>query len=205
MKPLRGINPTDEQHAILVDRHNPCVIKGALGSGKTTTAVIRLQFVIRILLREYRRRMEDNAGLIRVINVLVLTFNNTLKGYVSALIDSQINLAKEYNYNIPIDLEVYTYHKWAKVAVGRGGQINYKSHLETIVRKYAAQTRFTEGFLHDEVDYCTGRFLAEEISHYIGAVRVGRGKKPKFEGVDRKAFVENVASSEEFVGHWRFW
>jgi DNA helicase IV len=78
MKVLRSVDPTPEQLQVIMDP-NPgfWLIRGAAGSGKTTTALLRLRFLARFW-RERRVDLEIDDP----VRILVLTFNRTLRGYV---------------------------------------------------------------------------------------------------------------------------
>ena len=86
MKTLGAVTATPEQ-LILIDNPAPgfWVVAGAAGSGKTTTALLRLKFLVR-----YWRERRADLGLESPVRVLVLTFNRTLRGYIAELAAQQI-------------------------------------------------------------------------------------------------------------------
>ena len=87
MRVLRDVRPTPEQLKILA-RNQPGleIIRGAAGSGKTTTALLRLRSLIGVFLsRKHRQEREEP------LEVLVLTFNRTLRGYIEELAEQQLS------------------------------------------------------------------------------------------------------------------
>lgn len=87
MKFLSIVTPTDEQRALAgQNRPGVEVIYGSAGSGKTTTALLRLKSLCYMIQTKHRR--ENN---IAPIKILVLTFNRTLSGYIKNLVHSQLD------------------------------------------------------------------------------------------------------------------
>jgi DNA helicase IV len=80
MKALINVKPSAEQLA-LFSRTSPGVevIRGAAGSGKTTTALLKLRSVVAFYLNRTLRLTKPKA-----VNVLVLTYNRTLTGPFNA-------------------------------------------------------------------------------------------------------------------------
>jgi hypothetical protein len=109
MKTLRNVVPTPEQ-AVVVDDATPeyWLIRGAAGSGKTTTSLLRLKFLVR-----YWRDRREDLGLTGPVRVLVLTFNRTLRGYIDELAREQIQAGPE------VDLEISTFGGWSQKLLGR--------------------------------------------------------------------------------------
>lgn len=109
MKVLSNVTPTPEQ-ALVIDDDAPdyWLIRGAAGSGKTTTALLRLKFLVR-----YWRDRREDLGLTGPVRVLVLTFNRTLRGYIDELARQQIQAGPE------VDLEVSTFGGWSQGLLGR--------------------------------------------------------------------------------------
>lgn len=80
MRALPSVAPTPEQLKLIGDvKPGFRIIRGAAGSGKTTTSLLRLREQMHIRLG--RRRQVRDAP----VRVLVLTFNRTLQGYIAEL------------------------------------------------------------------------------------------------------------------------
>src|ERR1700741_461321 len=107
MRALRSVTPTAEQLGIL-SRTRPGVelIRGAAGRGKTTTALLRLKSLIGFFSNR-RRREGDGTPL----NILVLTYNRTLRGYIEALTNEQTASLQG------LRLRVETFGRWSKVSL----------------------------------------------------------------------------------------
>lgn len=107
MQPLSNVIPTPEQVTIF-SRNRPGVevIRGAAGSGKTTTALLKLRSAIAMFVARKRR-----LGILEPVQALVLTFNRTLQGYIGVLAKEQI---AEYGPT-EISLEVSTICKMGEV------------------------------------------------------------------------------------------
>lgn len=85
MKVLGAPSPTPEQLKIIGDtRIGTEIIRGAAGSGKTTTALLRLRN-----LSDMFRARHTRLAIARPVRALVLTYNSTLAGYVEALAQEQ--------------------------------------------------------------------------------------------------------------------
>ncbi|WP_338215699.1 hypothetical protein [Escherichia coli] len=105
MKILSNHRATPEQLPI-VSRNTPgiVVIRGAAGSGKTTSALLRLTAIVNAL--TYRRNLNNDTT---PIKTLVLSFNRTLAGYIEGLINDSIQ-AKA----IPVVVENDTFANWTR-------------------------------------------------------------------------------------------
>src|SRR4051812_28399839 len=99
MRTLPNVKPTPEQLSILSQiAPGTLVIRGAAGSGKTTTAVLRLRSLIGFFLN--RRKRQETPEPVRA---LVLAFNRTLRGYIEELVQGQVASAAQ------VELEVATF------------------------------------------------------------------------------------------------
>jgi hypothetical protein len=85
LKVLGAQRPTPEQLKIIGDtRIGTEIIRGAAGSGKTTTALLRLRN-----LSDMFKARHTRLGIAHPVRALLLTYNRTLCGYVEALAEEQ--------------------------------------------------------------------------------------------------------------------
>ena len=147
MRILPAVTPTPEQLKILADSKPGFVlIRGAAGSGKTTTALLRLrQLCDTWLMRNQRLGVDDP------VRVLVLTYNRTLQGYIAELARQQV---ADHRY---LQLEVSTFGKWAVDLLGRTEILD---HADTarLPRPHLVGFPASESFLVEEIEYLLGRF-----------------------------------------------
>ena len=177
MRVLQPVKPTPEQLKVLADaRPGFRIIRGAAGSGKTTTALLRLKEQIGVRL-DRRERLGHEVP----VRVLVLTFNRTLEGYIT-------ELARNSTPNDDaLDLEIRTFSRWARSLVGTvdivGGD-ETAAMLRPHIDGFA--TNRQHEFFVDEVQYVMGRFEynavnfdPDDLSGYLAVDREGRGKAPR--------------------------
>lgn len=180
MRPLSAVAATAEQLKIFSRiRSGVEVIRGAAGSGKTTTAILKLQANIAATLR---RRARDESK--RPVRVLVLTFNRTLRGYVEALVRQQVAQSGE------VELDVMTFAKWAQSILNNpqmldGDECNRK------LRSLGAGLDLGD-YLVEEAEYVAGRFLPTNLDAYLTARREGRGSMPKVDKPLREQLLTEV-------------
>jgi superfamily I DNA/RNA helicase len=186
MKTLPSVTPTAEQ-ATVVDDAAPgyWLIRGAAGSGKTTTALLRLKFLVR-----YWRERRTDLGLSGPVRVLVLTFNRTLRGYIDELAQQQIQSGPE------VTLEVSTFGAWAQKLLGRV-ILDRDATEAKIVRLAGADFPWDSRFLTDEVGYVLGRFMPEERAGYLDVERTGRGAAPRLDRPVRERLLRQVIEPYE--------
>ena len=170
MRTLQNVTPTPEQLPILTDaRPGFRLIRGAAGSGKTTTALLRLrQLCASRLARKARLQSEDP------VRVLVLTFNRTLRGYIKQLATDQVGNSSE------LQLEVQTFSRWALnlLAHLRPHIIeNSRGWINNLLRKSGVSGE-NLAYFGDEIDYIMGRFQPDQRERYIHVTRSGRGRTP---------------------------
>lgn len=108
MRVLPAVTPTPEQLTIIT-RQQPgtILIRGAAGSGKTTTILLRLKTLARSWLNRRER-----LGLTDPVRILALTYNRTLRGYIQELASQQVMGAEG------LDLQVSTFAKWSMNLLG---------------------------------------------------------------------------------------
>lgn len=180
MKTLQDVRPTPEQLRI-ISKNKPGVeiIRGAAGSGKTTTALLRLRSLIGIFLSRSRR-----AGSGEPVNILILTYNRTLRGYVK-------ELAKQQSSDENAFVEVETFARWA---VAHMGKINIIEEAERrrVIQDLGSDLPLEGSFILDEVDYVMGRFMPHDLSEYLEVKREGRGISPRVEKSLRKILIDDV-------------
>lgn len=183
VKPLGVAVPTAEQHTV-IDDPTPgyWLIRGAAGSGKTTTALLRLKFLVRFW-RERRKEL----GIEDPVRVLVLTFNRTLRGYIESLAEQQIALGAD------VSLEVETFAHWAVNLVNRPvvDQNRRTAKIASLAGEaggFPWDTRFLVG----EIDYVLGRFLPAQLELYLDLERTGRGQAPRVDRVTRQRLLDDV-------------
>lgn len=186
MRVLSNVRPTREQLLIINDyRPGAVVVRGAAGSGKTTTAVLRLRHVTNVWRNAAEREASD-----RPVRVLVLTFNRTLRGYVEQLVRKQVR-------SDGIDLRLDTFARWATQLTGGPELVSTRQHPRQLAR-LAAPLGMPREFVVGEADYVTGRYPPEQLERYLDRRypetyrRHGRGASPQMTLTRRQRLIGDV-------------
>jgi superfamily I DNA/RNA helicase len=177
--PLR---PTAEQ-ATIIDDNSPgyWLIRGAAGSGKTTTSLLRLNLAAR-----YWRDRRQQLGLPGPVRILVMTFNRTLRGYIEKLAREQIKPGPD------VKIEITTFGAWSRELTG-AVVLDHDPRAERIRQLASGHVPgWQPRFLVDEVDYILGRFLQSDRISYLDARREGRGGTPRVERPVRLRLLSEV-------------
>ena len=188
MRTLQNVTPTAEQLPILTDaRPGFRIIRGAAGSGKTTTALLRLRQLCRSRLE--RRSRQGSTDPVRV---LVLTFNRTLRGYISQLTKEQVEA------HDALDLTVNTFGRWALDLLGQRNVLGSTADAKIIslLADMGIPSNSLDYFV-DEVSYLQGRFRKHDLDDYLETTRSGRGRAPAVPADLRKRLLSNVVRPYE--------
>lgn len=177
------VTPTPEQLRLIGDvAPGFRIIKGAAGTGKTTTALLYLRQLTAVRLS--RRRSYGHTAPVRV---LVLTFNRTLEGYVTEL--ARHSVANDD----ALKIEVSTFGRWASSLLGtvtiakpRQTSDMLRTHL-----KSSTPARQLEFFV-DEIQYVLGRFEPDSLEGYITVNREGRGRSPRVDRRRRETIIREI-------------
>lgn len=181
MKVLGPVQPTAEQLTIINDHKlGTTLITGAAGSGKTTTALLRLKQESRFWLRRSR-----DGHILGAPRILVLTYNRTLKGYIEALVAAQAGGG--------VDVEVSTFGRWAWNLLGKPTIVQAPT-ASAVLANFGSPLRFPERFLHDEIDYILGRLEHRRLDTYADPAfrRLGRGATPRVDQAMRGRILNEV-------------
>lgn len=186
MRVLLNHTPTPEQLPVITDASpGITLIRGAAGSGKTSTALWRLKFVVNY----WRARLKDGfiPGPIRVI---VLTFNRTLRGYIDALAQGQVQ-------GSGVEIEVTTFGRWGHRLLGRPQIFDEEVRQRIIGQRLGAGFPWQPAFIVGEVDYVLGRYLPEERDRYLVDVRHGRGSPSLTQTMKKRLYQEIILPYED--------
>ncbi len=180
-----NISPSPEQLTVMGDvKPGFRIIRGAAGSGKTTTALLRLRELVRVRLDRRERR-----GDLAPVRVLVLTFNRTLEGYIAELARQSRVLASESS----LDLTISTFGRWARGRVGNVTILDQREAdqlIKTQLNGVVPPDHYP--FFVDEVEYILGRFLPENLANYRTVLRTGRGTTPRVDSTLRAVLLQQV-------------
>lgn len=180
MKKLPVVSATSEQLPLMSqNRLGVEVICGAAGSGKTSTALLRLRSLVHMYMARHER-----MGITAPVKILVLTFNRTLSGYVSALAESQISA------DANVELEISTFSKWSWEKLKRPAIIQGSADvLKGFAQRFSG---LDIDYAASEAEYAMGRFLPKDLNNYIVTERTGRGLQPRVERALRQRLLDEV-------------
>lgn len=179
MKSLASITPSPEQLLIIKRvRAGVELIRGSAGSGKTTTAILKLK-LFTIWVNSRRKRLENPNP----VRALVLTFNKTLRGYVE-------NLVLQNSIGLNVALEIETISHWAYETLGCPHMCE-GDELEVFAAN-AVGTGLTVEFITNEAQYLMGRFPRSGLNEYLTCRRDGRGASPRVERAARQEILNKV-------------
>ncbi len=190
VRTLQRITPTPEQLRILTDAQPGFrLIRGAAGSGKTTAALLRLR-----QLCNSRRNRRARLGSIDPVRVLVLTFNRTLRGYISELAAEQVDILDD----IVLDVETFGY--WARSLLEEPNILkdDGRQWICSLLREAGVPFENQEYF-YDEVKYVQGRFPLGHRDRYLNATRSGRGRAPAVPRELRHKILDQVIAPYEIM------
>lgn len=181
MKTLPLVKATPEQLPLISqNRFGVEVICGAAGSGKTSTALLRLRSLCYMFAERHERK-----DIPEPVKVLVLTFNRTLAGYISALAEYQVE--KGLNINLEID----TFSRWAISSLD--AKVVQQKIAQDVLTGFAVGLDvLAPEYILKEVDYLLGRFEPENLENYITSERTGRGLLPRVDRNLRRRVLDEV-------------
>src|SRR5690606_34335733 len=130
-----------------------------------------------------RARRQDNPD---SVNILVLTYNRTLRGYINELTQQQLHEEPL------IHLEIQTFNYWARSLVSPRFAIMSIDASMQALRGFSGALRLDSQFVVDEASYVLGRFLPDNLDEYLGARRDGRGIAPRMERPTRQLLLDTV-------------
>jgi len=183
IKVLTAVDPTPEQLTVIRDyKPGVTLIRGAAGSGKTTTALLRLNF-----LALFWRARRARQAVTDPVRFLVLTYNKTLRGYIERLAADQVKAGAD------LELEITTFGKWSTNALP-DRRLVASQQPRILFTRFGKGISLPEGFLCDEVDYLLGRFLPADLPTYLTCRRERRGVSPRVERPVRERLLADVVT-----------
>ncbi len=183
---MQDFEPTPEQRQIVADnRAGFRIIRGAAGSGKTSTALLQLRLQVAARLR---RRQREGAS--EPVRALVLTFNRTLRGYVEEL------ARKADTGDDSLVLDIFTFGSWSRSLAGVTSVLD-RDQTAAMLRPHldGIGVRGQHAFLMDEIEYLLGRYPPDRLDDYVEARRAGRGRAPRVDQARRRALLEGPVAA----------
>jgi DNA helicase IV len=181
LKTLPQITASPEQLPLISqNRLGVEVICGAAGSGKTSTALLRLRSLCYFFSAHFERQERQDP-----VKILVLTFNRTLAGYIRALAEHQIEAG------LNVELQIETFGRWAISALGPQNVQQDSARLK--LRSLASQMRvLSTDYLLKEVEYLLGRFAPDDLEKYLHLERRGRGPLPRVDQALKRRILDEM-------------
>lgn len=180
MKHLGPIKASPEQLKIIsTNQIGAELIRGSAGSGKTTTALLRLTSLANMM-----RARKDRVGDNNPVKVLLLTFNRTLAGYVRALAEAQI-----IGPNHEIDISTFAKWSLSKLGFPVVQADRARCYLRQLARSFEG---LDPSYVVQEIEYLLGRFEPEDLESYVGIERTGRGALPRVDASLRRRILDEV-------------
>ncbi|MFS7198212.1 3'-5' exonuclease [Rahnella inusitata] len=188
MKILSNHQATREQLPI-VSRNTSgvVVIRGAAGSGKTTSALLRLTAIVNTL--SFRRKLDNDAS---PIKTLVLSFNRTLSGYIEGLITDSIQRGA-----IPVVVENDTFANWTRRNINT--PLIEDERRDSFLCRRCVGLGYDMDFIVGEIDYLRGRFRSVDLDRYLTVERTGRGLSPQVTRTTRQTLIDIVRDYEQYL------
>lgn len=187
MKTLQSVKPTDEQLKLMVrPRPGTLIIRGAAGSGKTTTSILMMKLSIGYFLEEFAR-----LGINEKINIRIFTFNKTLSAYINDLVISETLLSAPANHS-RLNIEVLTLSKYMYNRIDGYPRILSLQAQANRISRIGHLIPLSNQFLIDEVEYLLGRLNEEDLEDYLEIERTGRGTMPRVEKPLRRRILDEV-------------
>ncbi|HHR5880450.1 TPA: 3'-5' exonuclease [Providencia alcalifaciens] len=189
MKTLQSVKPTNEQLKLMVrPRPGTLIIRGAAGSGKTTTSILMMKLSIGYFLEDFARR-----GIDEKINIKIFTFNKTLSAYISDLVENEALLSAPDNLN-KLNINVLTLSKYMYERIkGNPRILSFQEQAQKIqMIKHLTPIPLNPQFLIDEVEYLLGRLNDDKLEDYLTMERSGRGTVPRLEKPLRRQILDEV-------------
>lgn len=187
MKALQSVRPTDEQLKLMVrPRPGTLIIRGAAGSGKTTTSILMMKLSIGYFLEEFTR-----LDIQEKIKIRIFTFNKTLSAYINDLVFSETLLSTPENH-IKLDIDVLTLSKYMYNKINGSPVILNLQEQAQYISNFSPLVPLDTQFLIDEVEYLLGRLGEDELESYIDLERAGRGSMPRIDKPLRRQILDQV-------------
>ncbi|MEZ8650617.1 3'-5' exonuclease [Vibrio splendidus] len=186
MKTLQTVEPTPEQMKLMVwPRPGTKIIRGAAGSGKTTTSILMMKLSIGWLIDYFAQNNNEST-----INIRVFTFNKTLAAYIEDLVKEEAILPLEVQKKL--DVQVTTLSKYMYRRLGQPPRIWSATVQANKIKALGVSVPLQAQFLADEVEYLLGRLDEGDLESYIDMERAGRGSKPRVDKQLRRQILDDV-------------